>query len=151
MDLEEAPTCSLVYRKVLLALSALFTLQGFSWMWMGSFDPFGIYNGLLAQHLWNTEVMPAAAEDAFAFAMIPFGATDGAMFLMMFLVIWHGFPAKLMWSWNVIGVGFLVWFLTDTAMCALHGAWFNILIVNLPCFVLYGTPLLLARREFQDT
>ncbi len=135
-------------RVALFALTILFCLQGLSWMVIGSFDPFGFYDGLLAQWLFGTSELPAAAEATLAFALIPFGATDAAYFALSALVIHHGFGRRERWAWNAVAGSFALWFVTDTGLCLVHGAVFNIVVVNVPCAVFYGIPLLLIRRGF---
>lgn len=43
----------------------------------------------------------------------------------------------------------LVWFVVDSALSAVHGAWFNIAIANVPCLVVVGVPLVRLRPYFR--
>jgi hypothetical protein len=137
-----------LWRRVLLALSALFAAQAAGWALLGSFDPFGFYEGHMARALWGADALPADARRAFAFTLVPFGATTAGFFVLVFLVVRHAFPQREPWAWRAVGAGIGTWFALDTALCAAHGAWFNVLLVNLPCLALLVPPLLALRPYF---
>jgi hypothetical protein len=136
------------WRRCLLILSALFALQAVSWALIGSFDPFGFYESYMARSLWGADRLPVDAQRAFAFTLVPFGATTAAYFLLVFLIVKHAFPRREPWAYQAVVGATLAWFVLDTGLCVYHRAWFNILIVNLPCILMLGVPLFALRRHF---
>ncbi|MCB1325713.1 MAG: hypothetical protein H7A21_13690 [Spirochaetales bacterium] len=117
-------------------LGLLFALQGLSWVLLGAFDPFGFYETLLARSLFGVESLSPEARRVFAFALIPFGATDCAYFLLFTWVVHEPVRRMDFRASRALLVSLLVWFAIDSGACLLHEVYFNILIVNLPCLVL---------------
>jgi hypothetical protein len=136
--------------RILFVLCIVFALQALSWALLGSFDPFGIYESYMASSLWGTPTLSADARRAFAFALIPFGATTFGFFVLVALVVKHAFPRRERWAYRAVLGAILSWFTIDTTLSAIAGAWFNILIVNLPCLLLLGIPLAALRRDFSS-
>ena len=136
------------WRAYLLVASALFGLQGISWVLFGSFDPFGLYTGLMAQAFWGSTALTAEAQTTWGFAVGPLGATTAGYFLLIHMLVRYAFPRGEWWSYMAVVGAVLVWFGLDTAASLLHGAWFNVLLVNIPCLVLLGVPLFALRRAF---
>jgi hypothetical protein len=57
-------------------------------------------------------------------------------------------PRRERWAYTAVFTAVLVWFGLDTAASLRHGAWFNVVIVNVPCLILLGIPLLeIWRRQ----
>ena len=137
------------WRRFLLVLSVLFAIQAIFWMIIGSFDPFGFYEHWLARHLSDTNELTSEARRTFAFVMIPFGATTAAYFALVYLIVKHAFIKRECWAYRAVIVTFLIWFSLDTLFCLLTGAYFNILIVNIPCLIFMAIPLLALRPHFQ--
>ena len=137
------------WRRFLLMLSAVFIVQGVSWMIIGSFDPFGFYEHWLAHHLFGTDELTIEARRTFAFAMIPFGATTAAYFALVCLIIKHAFAKRESWAYKAVIFTFLIWFSLDTLFCLFIEAYFNILIVNIPCLIFTAIPLIALRPYFQ--
>lgn len=136
------------WRNWLLIASGLFTIQSITWLFFGSFDPFGLYTGLMAQSFWDTSTLTPEAQKTFAFAVVPLGATTAGYFLMVHFLVRYGFPRRERWAYRAVVAALLLWFVLDTSFSLWHGAWFNVLIVNLPCVVIMGIPLLGLRRAF---
>jgi len=123
-------------------------VQGLTWMVFGSFDPMGVYDHLLAEHLYGLAELPPPAAEAFAFAMIPFGATDAAYFALVGAVVRYGFPTRQPWTWWAVVGSFSLWLVADTAGSMWVGAWFNVALVNLPCALLVLPLMTSVRRWF---
>ena len=136
------------WRRVLFGLCLVFAVQALSWAWIGSFDPFGFYESYMARSLWGLEALPPDAQRAFAFTLVPFGATTVGFFILTAFVVKHAFARRERWAFNAVAAAVGAWFVIDTGLCALRGAWFNIVIVNLPCAALLAVPLAAMRQQF---
>lgn len=136
--------------RCLLLLSALFAVQAASWMFLGSFDPLGFYEGYMARAFWGADALPPDADLAFAFTLVPFGATTAAYFVLVFLIVHQAFPRRERWAYGTVVGATLVWFVLDTSLSIWHGAWFNVWIVNLPCITALAIPLLGLRPYFVE-
>lgn len=147
-DLEREPGFER-WTRVLVVLSAVLSVQGLSWMVIGSFEPFGVYDRHMAQALFGAEALSEDAARAFAFALVPFGATDAAYFALAGAVIHHAFPRREAWAYRAVVGSFGLWFAADTVGSLLVGAAFNVLWVNLPCVVIFGVPLWIVRSGFR--
>lgn len=80
----------------------------------------------------------------FAYGLI--GATIAGQFIALAAMLWRA-PTER-WVLHAVATSMTAWFVVDSAMCAAHGAWFNILQINVPSFA--GTMLVWAfarRRE----
>jgi hypothetical protein len=137
------------WRTYLLVASALFGLQGVSWILFGSFDPFGFYTGMMAWTFWGSVGLTSEAQKTFSFAVGPLGATTAGYFVLVHYLVRYGFPRRERWAYTAVVTAVLVWFGLDTAASLRHGAWFNVVIVNVPCLILLGIPLLALRRAFR--
>ena len=132
----------------LLVTSIVLALQGVSWVIMGSFDPWGIYDGMLSQALLQDDDLPHQAVPFLRFAIRLLGATDAAFFVLFALIVKYAFSCGEPWAHTALTAGLLTWFSLDSALSISVNAWFNVLLVNLPCLVQVGTPLLLSRNLF---
>lgn len=136
------------WRRYLLVVSALFALQGASWVLMGSFDPFGFYTGLMARSFWGTETLTLEAQKVVSFTVGPLGATVAGYFLMVHMLARFALARREAWAyWTIVGA-LLLWFILDSAASLFHGMLANVLIVNIPCLIIMGLPLLALRRAF---
>ena len=145
-----SPAYFAYWRKILLVLSAVFAALGASWGLIGGFDPVGFYEGHMARSLWRAERLPEDARRAFAFTLVPLGATTAGFFVLVFLIVRHAFPRRERWAYQAVVRAVLIWFALDTGLCAVHQAWFNVLIVNVPCLAVLGVPLLALRPYFAE-
>jgi hypothetical protein len=136
------------WRRVLLAITAVFAVLALGWAVLGTFDPFGFYEGYMARWLFDTDGLPDPAKRAFAFALIPAGATTAAFFVLVHMIVRHAFPRREAWAYRAVVWAVLVWFVVDSGLSALHGAWFNIAIANVPCLLVLGVPLVYLRPYF---
>jgi hypothetical protein len=132
-------------RTSMLVLCAVLCLQGLSWVVMGSLEPTGWYDGLMATSQLGKPSMSAEARAAMRFLLVPFGATDAAYFALAFLLVRNAFHE--LWAWQATAGSFALWFIVDTVGCAWLGAWFNVLVVNLPCLAMFGGALVWWRSS----
>ena len=120
---------------------------GAFWMISGSFDPIGIYESYFANHFWQTDVPPAAAQTTFSYLMILFGAMLIGFFTMYFMLIHHGFKTRQLWVWKTAVYGIVSWFVIDTAMCLVEQVYFNIILANITTILLVA-PLFFMKQSF---
>lgn len=134
----------------LLVACSLLSLQGVSWMLMGSFDPLGFYDRLLADAI--LEESPAT-QDALLFRKYYvglLGATDAAFFILMLFLVAFPYRKREGWGLAAIASGILFWFTLDTIFSVVQRAFFNIWLVNIPCLLLIGIPLVMNLRSFTN-
>ncbi len=84
-----------------------------------------------------------------AFMMAPLGGTIAAYYLLQSLVVAHAFRAREKWAWRAILWSTLIWFVVDSGMSALHGAYFNIYLINIFPLLIFGIPLYATRDMAQ--
>lgn len=132
-------------RTLMIVLCVVFSVQGLSWVVLGSLEPTGWYDGLLATSQLGSSELSADARATMRFLLVPFGATDAAYFALAGWVVAHAFHER--WAWSAVAASFVLWFTVDTAGCAWLGAWFNVVVVNVPCLVMFGGALIAWRRS----
>ena len=128
------------FRLWLLVASFLFSLQAFSWIIIGSFDIFGLWDRLMYSALFNNEKI-AEVETFKSFILGPFGASLFGYFMMVFCVVWFAFPQKKLWAYWTVIITIYAWFIPDSISSIFHGALFNVLLVNIPSITLLSIPL----------
>jgi hypothetical protein len=117
------------------AISLFFALFGLYWAVSGTFDPFGLYEKALALNFWQNDTLPEDAAVTFRFLLGPLGATCAGYFLMQFFIGTFAYAKREKWGYFAVVVPFFVWLLTDSLICILIGAYFNVYIVNIPCLI----------------
>lgn len=128
-------------------VSVFLLLLGVFWAISGSFDPLGIWDGQFAKAFYNQELLSNGVARAKAFILVPLGATNAAYFMLQYFIVDNALRRKEKWAYNAILIGFVFWFVLDSAMSFYHGAAFNVLLANLPCLVLMS-PLFFLRKGF---
>lgn len=78
----------------------------------------------------------------FTYALI--GATFLGHFLMLALALRHA--AGQRWVLDAVASSMLAWFVFDASASALHGAWFNVWMIDVPSLVAVAIPWWLAAR-----
>jgi hypothetical protein len=107
---------------------------------------FDLYNsGLRDAFFAHREAMPADAVtyQRFAFGLI--GATFAGHFVMLAWAARRA--ARERWVLAAIATSIAVWFVIDTTACLVHGALFNVLMINLPSLLAIAVLLALAARD----
>jgi hypothetical protein len=128
-------------------ISLLFALMGLYWALAGTADPFGIYERLMATNFWGEESLPEDARLTFQFLLVPLGATCAGYFTMQFFIATYAFANREKWGYAAIVVPFFVWFVIDTSLCLLHGAYFNIYFANITSLAAM-LPVIFSYRYF---
>lgn len=132
----------------LVGACVVFALQGLTWVVIGSFDPFGVWDGLYARTFHDGVVPPDVASFR-RFILGPFGATIAGFFCAVALIARIPFRRREPWAfWAVAGASWL-WFLVDSAASLAHGALFNVLLVNVPCIAVLTVPLIALKSRFE--
>lgn len=134
--------------KYLKVTSIFFAIMSSMWAIIGAFDPFGIYDQAFATTYWNRDVLPADAELAKKILLAPLGATSAGFFIFQWFIAKHAYAKKQLWAYNAIVSAFLFWFLLDSMMCLINGAYFNIVIANIPA-LLAMIPIFFTRKYFK--
>jgi len=113
-------------------------------MLIGSFEPLGFWDRGAADFLYGSEELPRDARVMLRWVLIPFGATAAAFFAMAAELLRHGRRAGQPWVLRGFAIGIGIWFVLDTAACAIIGAWWNVWMVNVPALCLTLVPAALA-------
>lgn len=131
-------------KRALEWLCIALVVQGLSWVALTSFDPFGVWDGLAAQALYDLDGLP---EDALPLARVLtaiLGATDAGFFVLMYALVRHGFGRDA-WAHRAVVAGVATWGLVDSAASLWLGAGFNVVLVNIPALLMIGVPLWILR------
>lgn len=137
------------WHKWLLAVSVLNVVIGLVIAVLPDSALFALHASATADVFFDGD-MPAQAAELRAFLFGPLGGTIAGYFLMQTFVVWGPFRRREPWAWHAILWAMLLWFVVDSAMSTLHGAFFNVWMINLSTLVLVGLPLLMTRRAFRD-
>jgi hypothetical protein len=135
------------------------------WMLIASlfFTAFGILAALAPDsvlfELWISEIdrtffmgpIDPQARTMRGFLMGPLGGTIAGSYLLQSFVVAIPFKRKERWAWHAIVWSTLLWFAVDSLVSALHGAYFNIYLINLMPLVIFGIPLLATRSAVIGT
>lgn len=116
-------------------------LEGFAWLNVAlglalvpalHSDLFAFYRGSMASTFFGETAIPSPLWPWLDYAYAGIGAAFAAHFALLALATRaQGFVpwVRVAW-WTSVGA----WFVLDSLGCSLHGAWFNIVQVNLPAF-----------------
>ncbi len=130
----------------LVTASVIFAIQGVSWMLMGSFDPFGIYDRFLANAILDGDTFTQESKKLFHFALVMLGATNTGFFVLFGLIANRCQSHRDRWPILILSAGLASWFILDCLGSIVLGAVFNVLLVNVPCVLVLGIPLVCLYR-----
>jgi len=134
------------------------------WLLFGSifFVAFGV-TAAIAPHsglfeIWISGVdrtffegaIPRPAGEMRSFLMGPLGGTIAGSYLMQVFIVAVPFKRRERWAWHALLWPMLLWFCVDSTVSALHGAYFNIYLINLVPLLIFGVPLVATRSMFID-
>lgn len=91
---------------------------------------------------------PEAAAQFRAFVMGPLGGTIAGSYLLQAFVAAIPFARREAWAWWASLSAMLLWFVVDSSLSLLHGAAFNVWMINLMPLVVFLPPLLATRSAF---
>lgn len=87
----------------------------------------------------------------FELMVVPLGATTAGYFVLVCMIVHRAFSRCEPWAdWTVIA-GPRTWFVLDSRFGVLHGAEFDVWMVDVSCFVVMGVPLVMLSRAFRHT
>ncbi len=124
---------------------------------VGAFAAF--LGGTGAFAMWRTGVSeamfgaPGVVDALRPFSTATLGILGGSIvgkWVAAWWLVRYPLAAGARWAWWALVAGLLGWFCLDGAVSVLHGAWFNILSINLAPLVLVGVPLWRARDGLQS-
>lgn len=141
-------TESTIFDQWLFIACVVFGIYSLVWVIIGSFDPFGLWDGLLANAFYNGTT-PETVTRFRRFILGPLGATSAAAFFALALIARFPFRRREPWALVAIGGALWLWFLVDSAASIYHGALFNVWLVNLPCIVVLSIPLVALYPRFR--
>jgi len=90
--------------------------------------------------------VPTEALEMRGFLMGPLGGTIAGSYLLQAFVVAVPFRRRERWAWHAVLWGMLLWFVVDSSVSAWHGAYFNIVMINLMPLIVFG-PALYATRH----
>jgi hypothetical protein len=106
--------------------------------------PFAVYRQAIAD-AWFHGTLDADASRWLRFAYALIGATFLGHFLMLALALRHA-PGER-WVLHAVASSMLGWFLVDATASAVHGAWFNVWMIDVPSLLAVALPWSLALRR----
>lgn len=104
---------------------------------------FGFYSRWIVDAFFAGEPR-AEAQIWQGFIYGPIGATFAAHFAMLAAIL--RCASSQPWAYRAVITSMLAWFVPDTLTGMLHGAWFNVLWINVPSMAAIGGLWLFARR-----
>ncbi len=134
------------YRWMLIA-SILPAAQGVFTAIFASPDPFDIYANHIREFFWAADI-PAADDRFRRFLLGSLGGALAGYFTAQYFLVRFTWSRRLTWGRDAIAAGLLLWFTVDSTVSIMHGAWFNLYLVNVPTLIAIGMPLLMTRRYF---
>ena len=132
----------------LVCASAVFAVLSLTWIFFGSFDPFGIYDSRLAGALFGRETLSASEQSVFGFGAGLLGATGFAFFVLCAFLAGIPFLNGEKWAHTALTAGIVSWFVLDSVFSVYMNAYFNVFIVNVPCLLAYAVPLAMTAPYF---
>lgn len=90
--------------------------------------------------------MPDDAARLRSFLFGPLGGTIAGFYVFQGFVVRNAFAHRERWAWWAILLATAFWFITDSSMSLVHGAWWNVLLVNVPALLLNAIPLAMTVR-----
>jgi hypothetical protein len=106
--------------------------------------PFAYYRQAIAD-AWFHGTLDADAWVWLRFAYALIGATFLGHFLMLALALRQASGER--WVLDAVATSMLGWFLVDATGSVVHGAWFNVWMIDVPSLLAVALPWWLARRD----
>ncbi len=124
----------LFWYRYLLGSSAFFVLFGVASAVLGSLPPASLWGGWIAEYFFAGP-MPADAQLMFDFMRGPLGGTMAGHYVLQTALVAIPVRRGERWASVAIVAATLLWFCVDSGVSTSHGAWFNVLRVNLSALV----------------
>lgn len=110
--------------------------------------PFSWYNAGMEATFFDGSKPPAEVQEFKRWTFAVIGATIAGFQLLIVLVSEYALRHRQAWAWWAITSSFLLWFCIDTGLSIYYGAWFNVLLINLPALLLVAVPLVATWPAF---
>ena len=85
------------------------------------------------------------------FVMGPLGGTIAGSYLLHTFIAAVPFARREPWAWWATLCGMLLWFIVDSSLSLLHGAAFNVWMINLSPLLVFLPPLIATRQAFASS
>jgi len=108
-----------------------------------------MHNDCTADVFFNQTTIPADAEQMRTFLFGIIGGTIFGFQVLMIFISENAFKKKERWAYFAMLFGYLSWFLIDSSLSIMHGALYNVLLINIPAMILIGLPLIFTARYFR--
>ncbi len=96
----------------------------------------------------NNGQLSAQANEVKHFMAGPLGGTILGSYILCFFVARYPFAERKTWAWKAIAISLLAWFILDSTISTMHGAYFNVYLINLFTLFVQGLPLIMLRKYF---
>jgi len=130
----------------MLLVCSLFALLGVLLAAAGSTEIFALWRQAAARSLFDQPQLPSSLAPFVALTDGILGGSIVGKWLAAAYLVRHPFAEGERWGWRALVWGLLSWFLLDSAMSIVLGATFNVWMINLAPLLLFGGPLVYARR-----
>jgi hypothetical protein len=108
---------------------------------------FEMHTAALAEAFFGKELTEGTEQmRRFFFGII--GGTIAGYFLLQTLIVLFPFRNRERWAWHAIFWAILLWFTIDSTLSILHGAFFNVWMINVPSLLIILLPLVFTRGYF---
>jgi len=139
----------LFWHRWLLGASVFFVVFGIAAALAPDSFLFAVWIGQIDRTFFGSEVLGGVitpeAKAMRGFLMGPLGGTIAGSYLIQVFVVAVPFARREAWAWHALLWPMLLWFCVDSLVSGLHGAWFNIYMINLMPLVVFGIPLFATR------
>ena len=132
------------WRGWMLFASSFFTVFGIAAALASHLGLFGFWFDAIDRTFFDVSISTEARAMR-GFLMGPLGGTIAGSYLIQTFIVAVPFQRREAWAWHAILWPMLLWFCVDSAVSALHGAYFNIVQINLMPLVVFGIPLIATR------
>jgi hypothetical protein len=138
------------WRKWLFWASVFFGVFGVVVATLGDSALFGMWRAAAARHFFEAESFPEQVNRFRLFLFGPIGGTIAGSYVFQAYLAHEAFRRRERWAWKASVGALLAWFVTDSAVSALHGAYFNIYLINVFALAGIGLPLAMTRKGFYE-
>lgn len=136
------------WQKWLYNTSILFACIGVVLAFFNDSIFFSLWNEYLQIWLGIEGEMPSNLLKFKDFILAPLGGTIAGSYILMAFIAKYPFRNREKWAWQAAVLSLLTWFVIDSSISFYHGAYFNIVLINLFTLVLQGLPLVFTRKYF---
>ncbi len=136
------------WQKWLYYTSIFFAVVGIAVAFFNNSILFDLWNYYLKIWLGIEGELPAKLLKFKTFILAPLGGTIAGSYVLMAFIAKYPFRNREKWAWQAATFSLLTWFVIDSSLCFYHGAYFNIVLINLFTLVVQGLPLVFTKKYF---